>query len=158
MKNRYLTLITLLIFGYTVYIAYLLFYANRTIDLSWITQGGFDVLVQRMKDNVNLELFATINNYFYKYSIGAISFRRVWVNVFGNLAVFALYGLFFPLIYPKMRNRFRFYRFWIVTLVLVEVVQYVTMSGSLDVDDLFLNLLGLVIVYELFGKRIKTGG
>jgi glycopeptide antibiotics resistance protein len=158
MKNRYLTLITLLIFGYTVYIAYLLFYANRTIDLSWITQGGIDVLVDRMKDNVNLELFATINNYFYKYSIGAISFRRVWVNVFGNLAVFAPYGLFFPLIYPKMRNRFRFYRFWIVTLVLVEVVQYVTMSGSLDVDDVFLNLLGLLIVYELFGRRIKTGG
>lgn len=158
MKNRYLTLITLLIFGYTVYIAYLLFYANRTIDLSWITQGGIDVLVDRMKDNVNLELFATINNYFYKYSIGAISFRRVWVNVFGNLAVFAPYGLFFPLIYPKMRNRFRFYRFWIVTLVLVEVVQYVTMSGSLDVDDMFLNLLGLLIVYEWFGRRIKTGG
>lgn len=158
MQNRHRNLITLALFGYTVYIAYLLFYANRTIDLSWITQGGIDVLVDRMKDNVNLELFATINNYFYKYSIGAISFRRVWINVFGNLAVFAPYGLFFPLIYPKMRNRFHFYRFWILTLVLVEVVQYVTMSGSLDVDDVFLNLLGLLIVYELFGRRIKTGG
>ena len=41
----------------------------------------------------------------------------------------------------------------IFIVVLIEILQFVTMSGSCDIDDLILNVLGASIVY--FIVKIK---
>lgn len=155
-KRRLFLVMTML--AYAVFIGYYLFFSNRTINLSWINHGGWTALQAAMAHKINFTPFATINNYFHKFAIGYIGPVTIWRNIVGNLAVFMPFALFFPALYRKMRHRILFYGFWIVTLGLIESVQYLTMSGAMDVDDIILNMLGLLIVYELFGHRIKTGG
>lgn len=152
-RNRNIWII--LMVGYASYVTYLLFFANRFFDLNWIVDGGWARLQAAMEGNINLTLFATINNYLYKLSIGYVGIKTVWVNLVGNFVVFMPFSLFFPLIYPKMKRRLDFYRFWLITLVLVEILQYLTMSGALDVDDILLNFAGLLLVFELVRYRIQ---
>ncbi len=154
-QHRFWTSIMLL---YAAFLVYLLFISNRTINLSWIDHGGWTYLQKAMILKINLKPFATINNYLYKYSIGYVGANEVLRNIGGNLVAFTPFALFFPALYRKMKHRINFYSFWIVMLVLIEATQYLTMSGAMDVDDFILNMLGLIIVYELFKKKSKTGG
>ncbi|MGB7594242.1 MAG: VanZ family protein [Erysipelotrichaceae bacterium] len=156
-RKRRAFLIVLML-AYALFLGYHLFFSNRTINLSWISHGGWTYLQTAMANKINLKPFATINNYFYKYSIGYIGQAMVWRNIGGNIIAFMPFALFFPAIYRKMRHRIPFYGFWILTLGLVEFTQYLTMSGALDIDDFILNMLGILVIYELFGHRIKTGG
>jgi glycopeptide antibiotics resistance protein len=158
MGNKQRNILLLIMIAYTLFLGYFLFFSNRTINLSWIDNGGWKYLHAAMINKVNFKPFATINNYLYKYSIGYVGAMTVWRNIGGNIVVFMPFALFFPAIYRKMKHRVPFYGFWIITLILIESLQYLTMSGAMDVDDLILNLLGLFIVYELFGHRLKTGG
>lgn len=155
-KRRGFLLIVML--AYTVFIGYYLFFANRTINLSWINHGGWTYLQTAMANKVNFTPFATIDNYLHKYAIGYIGPVSVWINIGGNIVAFMPFALFFPALYRKMRHRIPFYGWWMLSLVLIEFTQYLTMSGAMDIDDVMLNMLGLVIIYELFGHRIKTGG
>jgi len=158
MGRKRRSFLILLMLAYALFLGYYLYFSNRTINLHWINQGGWTYLQTAMANKINLEPFATISNYFYKYSIGYISQAKIWLNIGGNIIAFMPFALFFPAIYRKMRHRIPFYGFWILTLGLVEFTQYLTMSGALDVDDFILNMLGLLIIYELLGHRIKTGG
>jgi len=155
MNRRWRNLWIVLMVGYAIFVAYLLFFANRFFNIDWIFNGGWKRLQEAMAGNINLTLFATINNYLYKLSIGYVGIKTVWVNLVGNFVFFMPFSLFFPLIYPKMIRRLDFYRFWLVTLVLVEILQYLTMSGALDVDDILLNFAGLLLVFELVRKKIQ---
>ena len=68
--------------------------------------------------------------------------RYAWMNFFGNIALFIPLGYFLPLLWQRQR------RFWLFLLtvtgciIIVEAAQYLTALGSMDVDDLILNLLG----------------
>jgi glycopeptide antibiotics resistance protein len=151
-------LLILLMLAYTVFIAYYLFFSDRTINLSWINHGGWSYLNTAMVNHINFTPFATISNYLNKYAIGYIGPIAVWRNIGGNIVAFMPFALFFPALYRKMRQRIPFYGFCMLTLISIEFTQYITMSGAMDVDDVILNMLGLIIVYELFGHRIKPGG
>ena len=87
-------------------------------------------------------------------------------NLAGNLVLFLPMGIFLPLLFSKLR---RFWRTLLTTaliVVCVEGLQLLTRTGSCDVDDLILNLLGCAAGYLLWfaasrllhGKGIRTEG
>jgi len=41
----------------------------------------------------------------------------------------------------------------IIIVVVIELLQFVTMSGACDIDDLILNVLGASIIYFIFKIR-----
>ena len=49
-----------------------------------------------------------------------------------------------------MRNFFVFLLTCTLSITLVEVLQLVTLLGSLDIDDLILNLFGMLVGYLFF--------
>ena len=63
-------------------------------------------------------------------------------NVFGNIALFVPIGLLLPLIFKWTR---RFFRIILITFLLsfsMELFQYLWGTGSADIDDMLLNILG----------------
>lgn len=76
------------------------------------------------------------------------------VNIWGNLAVFLPAGIFFPAIWKKQR-RFRHFAITAAAVIIaVELLQFLTMRGSCDIDDFILNFFGAVIGFSLTGLKI----
>lgn len=101
----------------------------------------------------NLKPFHTINLFTQGYMNGIVSLKNFSINVIGNLTAFMPYGLFLPLIFKNMRKYYKFLITMILIVVVIELLQFVTMSGSCDIDDLILNVLGASIIY--FVSNIK---
>ena len=112
---------------------------------------------EQMHYGINLEPFHTIRNYLRAYELGNIHLKFVVINLVGNLVAFAPMGFFLPSLFRSQRNLLVF---WITILLMVgavELVQYVTHTGSCDIDDLLLNTAGaLVIWFVLLPWRLYT--
>jgi glycopeptide antibiotics resistance protein len=113
---------------------------------------------QQLRMNINLQPFLTIRNYWnviYHRTNDAVLVHCI-INLGGNILLFIPIGVLLPRIYPKLRNFFRFFCLCLGVMFLVEVLQLFTLLGSFDVDDLILNLFGMVlgyIGYHLFRKK-----
>ena len=70
-------------------------------------------------------------------------------NLVGNLFLFLPFGLYLPFFMRKM-NRLSFFVFSVAGLIIVvEIMQGLIRRGSIDVDDLILNLSGALIGFVL---------
>ena len=102
----------------------------------------------------NLLLFQTIKEYIFDFS--SYNINVVMINIFGNLAIFMPIQFF-------ILKLFSFKQFKIIFLTdflfvfMIESLQYFTYTGIFEVDDIFLNLLGMVLVSVVFYffERIK---
>ncbi|MDE6531543.1 MAG: VanZ family protein, partial [Lachnospiraceae bacterium] len=82
------------------------------------------------------------------------NFSRGFNNIIGNVFVFAPFGYFLPLLYKKCRK-------WKIVVLagffvslFFEVCQYFLYLGSADIDDVILNLLGVVLGFLFFRVMI----
>lgn len=106
-----------------------------------------------LNTSFNIVPFTTIRLFAKGYTMGIVSFKNFIMNVLGNFCAFMPYAIFLPLMFKKI-NRFRNFFLTMVFIVLaIELLQFATMSGSCDIDDLVLNVMGASIVYLL--TRIK---
>ena len=112
----------------------------------------------RVKDyftyNFNIIPFATINNYFLAFKNNNLSNLNFIYNIFGNLLVFAPMALFLPRQFPKINKWYKFFLITSIIIILIEFLQMLTMSGSFDVDDYILNIIGAIITYILINNVI----
>lgn len=70
----------------------------------------------------------------------------IWaINIIGNVAVFAPFGLLIPIAYKKFMHLGSFLTLFILGITTLELLQFVTRMGSLDVDDIILNTVGALI-------------
>ena len=129
---------------YLMALFYVLFLYERSMDLSWIVQGGFETLFKRQSNNLNLILFKTIIQYMQTMNY-ATGMRNIIVNIGGHMLMFTPFGFFLP----RLNKRFQNIRFFILISILImfmiETFQFLTMSGSFDVDDALLNVIGVII-------------
>lgn len=92
--------------------------------------------------NCNIIPFDTVKMLIDYYSEG-------WarLNIFGNIIPFMPFGFFLPLAFRKM-NKFRFVFICGLSFVLfAEIFQFFTRLGSFDIDDIFLNMIGIISGY-----------
>ena len=93
---------------------------------------------------MNLDPFHTIGNYWTvakRMDFSPIFYHCV-INLAGNILLFVPIGYF--------RKFFPFLLTCVLAVTLVELLQLVTRLGSLDVDDLILNLFGMIVGYLCF--------
>lgn len=86
--------------------------------------------------------------------------RYAWLNFLGNLLLFLPLGVFLPLLFERQRRFALFLLSVFALIIIIEGIQYLTALGSLDVDDLILNLSGAALgfgLWRLQGKTAKTG-
>lgn len=99
---------------------------------------------------MNIIPFRTILKYF-------IDIKQYWpryfiINIFGNIVVFMPVQYFMIKIFGKLSLK-KYLLINIIMISLIEILQFVTSCGSLDVDDLILNVFGMSIVYYIYIKR-----
>lgn len=83
------------------------------------------------------------------------NFSRGFNNIVGNVFVFAPFGFFLPLLYKKCRTWKTVVLAGFCVSLFFEVCQYFLYLGSADVDDVILNLLGVVLGFLFFRVMIK---
>lgn len=115
------------------------------------SQGWVDGLSYRqmLRQNMNLQPFFTIRNYLTVVLEGTNPsvFAHCLINLLGNVLLFIPAGFLFPRLFPKLRNFFLFFILCFLIMGFIELLQLFTLLGSFDVDDLILNLFGMLIGY-----------
>lgn len=103
----------------------------------------------RLNYGLNLIPFRTIGSYvnsILRGDIVAIAVR----NLAGNLLMFLPLGIYLPIIWKKCRKLMTTLLISLTVLIGIELIQFLTLLGSLDIDDLILNLFGILIGYGLW--------
>ena len=75
-------------------------------------------------------------------------------NLVGNVLLFLPMGALLPTLFPKLRSLRKTLLVVTGSMVLVEVCQVLFLTGSCDIDDIILNLVGTALGYPLY--RILT--
>lgn len=118
------------------------------------SRGWIDGLSYRqmLSENINLKPFYTIDNYvnIIKNYPNSPYYRHCIINLFGNILLFIPAGWLLPRLFPSMRKFFPFFLTVLIAIVFVELLQMFTLLGHLDVDDIILNLSGMMIGYIVF--------
>lgn len=134
-----------LFFVYVAVMLWLLFgRSNRYVE-------GVDYM-QQLQNNMSLKPFFTIKNYLYvvTHQDHGDLYRHCLINLLGNVILFIPAGIFLPKIWKKLQNFFLFLLVCVLVITLIEALQLVTLLGSCDIDDLILNVFGMILGYLLF--------
>ena len=129
--------VIIIFFLYLVILLYMLFLSDRYGRTTGYTEYHY-----------NLKPFAEIRRYLqYRSSFDPELFM---INIVGNVAAFFPFGFLYPQAVPERRA------FWKVTLrgfvfsLMIETMQLVLMVGIFDVDDIILNVSGVMLGYAVF--------
>ena len=145
-KIKKITYSVLLIF-------YIIMILNMTIfdrHMHAFVWQGFDNYFKY--GGLNIIPFRTILKYF-------IDIQQYWprffiINIIGNIVVFMPVQYFMIKVFGKLSFK-KYLLINIIMISLIEILQLVTSCGSLDIDDLILNVFGMSIVYYVYFKRKK---
>ena len=105
-------------------------------------------ITQRIAIGTNFIPFHTILNYIKNSETFSPTILNA--NLLGNLLAFAPMGCFLPVLFPKLKKYLAFLYVLFFTIVVVELAQFITNLGILDIDDLILNLAGASIAFFIF--------
>ncbi len=134
MKQAKLFLKIVLAIAYIVVLYYLLFAAES------LGRGA------QITGDINLIPFHEIKRYLtHVDSLGIVA---VAANLIGNVILFVPLGYFLPSFFARGRLRPHFtIPICMCISIAVEISQFMTKTGSLDVDDVILNTIGGIIGY-----------
>lgn len=137
---------------------YLLLFVTLTLfDPLWGRNGGFvnwnrELFDAYVQNSLNLVPFKTILQYVSKGTLSQFA-----VNIIGNLVCLMPLGILLPLNFEKQRRTGIFILTCVLIVSAVEILQFATLSGSCDIDDLILNVGGAFLLY-LFTKNKEAFG
>lgn len=106
---------------------------------------------ETMKQNLNYIPFHSIRIYLYLLRTGgggvAAYYRYAFINFYGNILLFIPLGILLCAAALRMRVFWRCMTTALGIFLAVELTQLLTLRGSFDVDDILMNLLGVLIGY-----------
>ena len=110
-----------------------------------------------LKARINLKPFYTVGNYLsvVLHMPNSPYFRQCIIELTGNLLLFIPAGWLLPRIFQKMRRFFPFLLTTLCTVFLIEAIQLFTLLGTFDVDDVILNMTGILIGFICFTVLTK---
>lgn len=135
-------------FVFLIYLAgmlYLLFGRSW----GWVEGVSYKTLLLQ---SISLKPFRTIDNYMYVVLNRRDSelFVHCLVNLAGNVLLFIPAGWLMPRLFRRFQRFFPFFFSAVGIILLIETAQLLTLLGKFDVDDILLNLLGMVLGYLLW--------
>ncbi len=112
-------------------------------------RGSVAILVEQASftefgTNCNLVPFRSILS-----QLRCISESWAIMNLLGNIVPFVPFGFLLPLNYEKAKPFAKTFIIGLVFIFLVEVFQFFTCLGSFDVDDIILNMIGIICGYVI---------
>lgn len=139
-KNKKIRLLVFLFFViYCITMAFLLFGRNKQANPSYNLVPFFTIreFIDIIKNNSrNLRLFSI-------------------VNLFGNIIMFIPLGFCPPSFCKKADSIRAVILYSSVTIILIELIQYLSATGIADIDDYIFNMAGSLIGYSIY-RKIST--
>ena len=133
--------------AYILLMLWLLFGQRMGMDLSTWRETYWVEFAQR----INLIPMRTIAEFWNNLRGGGRS--HAIINLLGNVVMFLPLGFFIPCVFRKADTFCRCMLCALITIVCVEIIQLVTLLGSLDVDDVILNMVGTAIGYGVYDTQ-----
>ena len=108
-----------------------------------------------LQQNMNLTPLHTIRNYIWVIRKNADQelVRHCIINLGGNILLFIPAGYLLPRIFTKQKNFLVFLLTCAGSILLVETAQLFSLLGSFDVDDILLNLFGMLLGFIIYHIR-----
>lgn len=138
---------------------------DKTLKILWWVYIAllFVFVVVKFKGSF-YELSDRVNTYSMQGSINynLIPFRSMstqieritqwWAlkNLLGNIIPFIPFGFLLPITYKKFSSAISIFVIGLASILLIEIFQFFTKLGSFDVDDIILNMIGIVCGYVIF--------
>ena len=92
------------------------------------------------------------------YYNGLLNLYHVLMNLVGNLIAFVPFAILTPILFKAEQKWYIFLPTTVLTVCVIEALQFVLWVGCADVDDLILNTMGAMIAYDIlripFVKRL----
>lgn len=105
---------------------------------------------------LNLIPFKTIMIYINNLSYNALTKENILYNLVGNFICMMPFALFLPLLFKSERKFKKFFKTILFITFSIEIIQFITTSGSCDIDDIILNTSGALLLYGILNiKFIK---
>ena len=140
-----------------LFIIYLLLLITILFLKNEYRMGGFEdinTFSNEHFETINIIPFATIIGYISGLLFENININTVIINLATNLLLFAPMGFFIPILFDKkVKNIKQFGMVMVLITILVEILQFITYSGSTDIDDIILNTTGAIIIYMLMKTK-----
>ncbi len=141
MKKAVKISIWIILFLYTLFALWLLFIRDRSAS-------GLGI-IEHFKTHNNLIPLSTVIHDIRELAAGNnVSFYIR--NFFGNTMLIFPFGLFLPVLTSYFRSAKRILIFFILIIVSVELTQLLLCVGSVDTDDLILNVAGGMLGYGIY--------
>lgn len=113
--------------------------------LKWNSRSFSDYL----DSNVNLIPFATVRLYIRGYMKGYVNLPTMVENIFGNFFAFMPFAFFVPLIFKGANRWYKLFLTVVIAVLCIEFLQFVFLTGSVDLDDVILNVSGAMFCYGI---------
>lgn len=97
--------------------------------------------------SVNISPLKTIFLYYNAYTRHTLPIKNIILNMVGNVMLFMPFGYFIYVLFKPMRSFLPYFFFFLLMITGVEVIQYLWKVGSADIDDIILNMSGILILY-----------
>lgn len=143
------------------FVLYIIMLLNLTLFDKYFGREGVSIYLinlnyfeEYFKSSFNIIPFSTINNYLLALRNGNLAVGDFIYNIFGNVLAFCPFALFLPRIFKSTDEKW--YNYFIsvsIIILIIEMIQFLALIGSFDVDDYILNILGSMIFY--FVLKIK---
>lgn len=104
--------------------------------------------------NTNLIPFETVRLFINGYRNGNLPLSAMLENIVGNLLAFAPMPFFAVCIFKHFDRWYTVFTAVLVSVMTVELLQFLFLTGSSDIDDVILNVSGAMLIYGII--RIKT--
>lgn len=116
---------------YTIFLLYMMFFASgrEASEISYLQMRPFITIEHFFTDDVDNEAFL--------------------VNIIGNVCVFSPFG-WLGLCIRRFNSLVSITAFFLITITIIESIQYISGRGVADVDDVFLNTIGMCIGFLLY--------
>lgn len=109
-----------------------------------------------LSQKINLVPFDTIKLFINAYREGNLETHIIIENILGNFFVFMPLAFFVPLIFKRVNSALRFLCCVSASVLVIEILQMVFLTGSADIDDFILNVLGAMAAYGVLSiPKIK---
>ena len=115
-------------------------------------KGSFNELSERI---TSYSIQGSINYNLIPFRNISVQIRRItqwWAlkNLLGNIVPFVPFGFLLPIAYRKFNSAIKVLSTGFVSILSIEIFQFFTKLGSFDVDDIILNMIGIICGYLMF--------
>lgn len=97
--------------------------------------------------SVNISPLKTMFLYYNAYTRHTLPIKNIILNMIGNVMLFMPFGYFVYVLCKPMRSFLPYFIFFLFLITGVEGIQYVARVGSADIDDIILNMSGVLILF-----------